>query len=125
MKYFKVPFVGKVLDINYNLIEHSVLDGGTHGFVSVDDSVIMKSSWEEITEETFLAMAPKLNSELEPKPVNNAELLVEIQALTKKVATLEVAVATIKADTTLIKTDTTLIKTDTTLIKSTNTVKTV
>ena len=65
-RYFKVPVIGGVLDIDYYHLEQGISISETEALVKLREGFKVRESWQEITEEEWILAQPPESGLAEP-----------------------------------------------------------
>ena len=78
-RYFKVPVIGGVLDIDYYHLEQGISISETEALVKLREGFKVRESWQEITEEEWLLVQPPAPEPTEP-PETTEQKLTRLEA---------------------------------------------
>ena len=65
-RYYKVPVIGGVLDIDYYHLEQGISISETEALVKLREGFKVRESWQEITEEEWILAQPPVPEPIEP-----------------------------------------------------------
>lgn len=98
MKFFKVPILNGILDIDYKDMIEGISVGDNTAYVALHDDARVRESWEEVTEEEFRQYLPQNNDsgqEIITQDMINSELLLNQAELIEKINNIDETLAVV------------------------------